>query len=267
MNSRKKNFYSWSFLLIIALIGLHYIGLLAPIENSIAFVLRPVSSGLHSLSTSIARTYLNFSTKKNLINEVDRLVIEYNLLKKENQRLKLLEEENSELKSLLNYSKQKEGRAIFSNIISKPRTLSYSGAGVIIDKGIKDGIIEGLAVVNSSGMLLGKIVKVSNNISEVCLITEKDCEFAVMGENSHQTSGITIGELNLITKMNYIPQTETINLMDTIITSGLESTVPPGIIVGRVIQIFQKSNDVWKSAIIEPSSDINKASIVSIILP
>lgn len=263
----QKKIYFRPIVITIILIILHYLNILTPLENGVMIVLRPFLSGISHVSSSIAKTHSNLTTKVDLSEKLDKLKIENSLLIRENQRLKYIKQENNKLRSFVNFKASLEESLMLANVISTPTANSPINSRVILDKGIKDGIIHGLAVVDSNGMMIGKIIDLKNHTAKICLITEKNCELAVMIQGDQITSGISNGELNLITKMNYIPQTQPIELEDIVVTSGLESNIPAGLIIGNVVQIFQESNDVWKSAIIEPKSKLDNIGIVAIILP
>jgi rod shape-determining protein MreC len=68
-------------------------------------------------------------------------------------------------------------------------------------------------------------------------------------------------------KMNYIPQLEKISPGDMVISSGLERSIPRGLLIGKVTQVHNTSNGVWQTATIEPISNLDKLTIVSIIIP
>ena len=264
---RHNKTYLRATIIVIVLIMLHFLHILSPIESGLTLVLKPFLGGLRNASTNITKKYQDLNQKTNLTNELDRIKVENSLLLRENQRLKYLRQENAKLRSFVSFKASKELSLTLTNVISVQQATSLINTSILLDKGIKDGIIHGLAVIDASGMMVGRITDLTNYTSKICLITEKNCEFAVMIQGSRNTSGISNGELNLISKMNYIPQTQLVNLGDIVVTSGLESNIPAGLILGSIVQIFQESNDVWKSAIIEPKSAVDNIGILAIVMP
>ena len=67
--------------------------------------------------------------------------------------------------------------------------------------------------------------------------------------------------------MNYIPQSEKINNNDVVITSGLGGNIPRGLVVGKVSQINNRSNEIWQDVNIEPLFNINTLTIVTVLIP
>ena len=147
-----------------------------------------------------------------------------------------------------------------SDLTSIPQT-------IMIDKGKHDGLYPGLAVVSSEGIIVGKIVEVKDEISEVFLSNNSECKLAATLLNESKTSGITEGDLGLTIKMNFIPQDIDIKIGDIVVTSGLEQPIPRGLVIGSVLGVDKENNELWQTATIEPLLDAGALTIVSVILP
>lgn len=251
------------------LIFLHFTNILQPAENAIIFVLNPIGSKLYSFSSSIRSYYNQSKENKNLVNEVDILEKEINKILSENARLKLLEKENKSLREYLSFFDNHNYNFKLANIISYGDINSAEQKRTIfvIDKGANDGISVGFPVVDENGVIVGKISKVEDKISEVSLTTNPFCKLAATTNKIDQARGLTEGNLGLTINMNYISQEDNIEVNDIVITSGLDEKVPAGLLIGRVIKVERKSNDVWQSAVIEPLVDAENLNIVSVIIP
>ena len=261
---------------ILLLIFLHYAKLLSPLESFLNQSLKPIFSGFYSLSADLNKTYLDKTAKQDLAAELKQAEEKVNQLIAENVKLRFLEEENSVLRKHLNFLNKDNRRYLIANIISRGEltgSSGESGQSAVIDKGSADGLFAGLAVVSSTamgtssqGVIIGKIANVKEHIAEIYLVTNKNSKLAasIFGEN--KTSGIASGELGLTIKMNFIPQTENIKEGDIVATSGLEQSIPRGLVIGRVTKVNKENNEVWQSATIEPLVDLDTLSIVSILL-
>jgi len=257
--------------LYIAVIGLliffHKIKVLSPIENKIINILNPVNTKLYSISSRLKLFYNKHIDQRDLYSLNQELKQKNNQLIIENSKLKSLKKENQTLRNYLSFLEKKEFDYVLANLISKSNDnfSDLNGEYITLNKGKKDDIQKGLAVVDDSGAVIGKIIKVDENISKACLITNKNCKLAVSIQNEESTAGITEGELGLAIKINFIPLVENIDINDTIITSGLEENIPYGLTVGKVIKVNKDNNNIWQDAIIEPLVDFNNLTIVSII--
>lgn len=261
---------------ILLLLVLHYSRLLNPVESVLAKGLNPIFKVFYSFSSGIGQTYLNQTAKVDLAAKLKEADETINRLTAENVELKFLKEENLTLRKQLNFLANSGKRYLMANIISRGELQGEPGdsRSVLIDKGAKDGLFAGLAVVSSSGsgdqsqgVIIGKIVNVKDNLSEIYLVTDKNCKLAaaILGET--KTSGIVAGELGLTIKMEFISQTENIKEGDLVATSGLEQNIPRGLVIGRVTKVIKENNEVWQSATIEPQIDLASLSVISVLLP
>ncbi len=248
---------------------LHFIGILSPLESKIVYFLNPLFSTFYKFGSQINIFYKQQQDKRNLGDLLKDCKIEIERLTAENAKLKILEEENEKLRKYLNFSQKTNLNYILANVISRNDVINYSDYDkfLLIDKGKDDGLVDGLIVINENGIVVGKIVKTKSHTSKVSLLISRDCKIAATILNDDKTSGITEGELGLTVKMNFIPQTENLNIGDIVITSGLEKNIPRGLVIGRISQIEKESNEVWQNATLEPIIDFDDLTIVAVILP
>ena len=261
---------------ILLLLFLHYSKLLNPLESFLAQGLKPVFKIFYSFSSGLSQTYFDQTAKIDLAAELKKARETINQLTAENVELKFLKEENSALRKQLNFLAKSGERYLMANIISRGELTGgmADSRSVVIDKGLRDGLFPGLAVVSfvspggsGQGVIIGKIVNIKDNLAEIYLITNKNCKLAAAILGEKKTSGIVSGELGLTIKMDFIPQTENIKEGDLVATSGLERNIPRGLLIGRVTRVIKENNQVWQSATIEPQINLDSLSVVSILLP
>lgn len=262
-----KNFFS--FVAVIALlIFFHLLGVLNGIENFLIRTINPVLSIFYSSGNYLQNNPNEEKDKQELLSILNKLQEENNELIAANAMLKVKEEENKELRSYLDFLSEKEYSFVLANVISKKGLdLFGSGQEIFVNKGTRDGLRNGLAVVDNQGIVIGKVISVKDSLSEICLTANNNCKFAVSSQNNSSTSGVSQGDLGITIKMNFIPQTEEIKTGDVIITSGLETDIPRGLVLGRISEVYKESNDVWQSATITPLSASENLNIVSVLLP
>ncbi|MDD4900583.1 MAG: rod shape-determining protein MreC [Patescibacteria group bacterium] len=268
--------YTTIIAVIALLIFLHYAKILSPLELYLNQGLRPIYKIFYSVSSNIKQTYQSQTDKTDLASELNQARETINRLMAENVELRFLEKENQVLREQLNFLSKNNRRYVMANIISRGdlENGAKNSQAVVIDKGLKDGLSPGLAVVSASslatssrGVIIGKISNVKDDISEIRLVTDEKCKLAaaILGDN--KTIGVTSGELGLTIKMDFIPQTENIKAGDLAATSGLEQNIPRGLLIGRVVKVDKENNQVWQSAIIEPQIGLDSLSVVSVLLP
>jgi rod shape-determining protein MreC len=182
--------------------------------------------------------------------------------------LRLLEEENQILKKELKFFENNSYNFVAARIIGKDSTASDT---FILNKGSRDGIKVGLPVVIDEGILVGKIVKVEEGISNFLLLTDNNSKVAaaVLQNNMDfsKTNGIVTGEHGLSMKMEFIPKDVNLGEGDIVITSGLEKDIPRGLVIGKIDRVINEEGLVFQSAIVKQMARVDDLSIVSILLP
>lgn len=253
---------------IALLIFLHFTKITAAAESFIGNVLSPLFKNVYSFSSYLRSGYNLKTDRRDLAKSIKILKEEVAGLTVENARLKAAENENKILREYLNFSVKNNSSLVLANIISRSGlNLLKLDQPVIIDKGARDGLEEGMAVLDSQGVVVGKVTSVKDGFSEICLINSETCKFAAAVSGGNKTSGVAGGELGLTVKMNFIPQTENIKEGDIIVTSGLEEGVPASLVIGKVSRISKESNELWQNATLESLADVENLTIVSILLP
>ncbi len=130
-----------------------------------------------------------------------------------------------------------------------------------INKGTNSNIEKGQAVINEKG-LIGIINKVSNNSSEVNLITNPNTSISVKVNNSY---GILTTKDNKLIVKNIKTNNE-IKEGEQVFTSGL-TDIPEGILVGTVKSVTKSSLELEYILEITSAIDIYNLSYVGVVLP
>ena len=179
-----------------------------------------------------------------------------------------LEKEIKELKDTLELNKTlTEYDPVNATILS--RNKSYWFNTITIDKGKSSGIRNNMAVITKNG-LIGKINKVSDNSSEVKLITSDDVNYKVsvaIKTNEVDNYAILNGydkETGLI-KATGIDKTTPVNMGDVVLTSGLGGMFPGGIYIGVVDKIESDKYNLSKTIYIKTNQNFNDIHYVTIL--
>jgi rod shape-determining protein MreC len=260
---------SWLWLLpLFLLIILHSVGALSPLENLAIKASSPLAGFLYKKGSLTRSSYEN-TQKKDVFAELAASQQEVSRLTVQNANYKELEEENIRLKAQLSFLSINKYKNVMANVISQDLIfdIQEGDQDIVIDKGLKDGVRNGLGVINENGVVIGKVLEARDSLSKVCLTTNRSCKFAATIQNQERTMGITEGDLGLTIKMNFIPQSDKIVMGDTVITSGLGGNIPRGLVIGKVSQINNQSNEIWQDVNIEPLLNLNTLTIVSVLIP
>ena len=129
-----------------------------------------------------------------------------------------------------------------------------------IDRGSDDGLRHGMPVVTQQG-LVGRIDAVTAGAARVQLITDSNTAVNVRLESSG-IEAMLVGSVTGEVSLQMVPQNVTLKPGELILTSGLGGNYPPGIVVGQVVTVRKRENDLFQTASIQPAADLTNLPAV-----
>lgn len=175
-----------------------------------------------------------------------------------------IKKENDELKKTLKIEKSlTDYELYYATVIERNNAYWYDT--ITINKGKKDGIEEGMAVVDSYG-LVGSISKVSNNTSIVKLITNSDKynEFSAKITGTKEVNKV-ISVSNNKLQIKGISKDLKIAVGDKVVTNGLSNKFPSGLLIGEIISLEEDSYGISNKATIKLASNIENLRFVAVL--
>ncbi|MGH7774921.1 MAG: rod shape-determining protein MreC [Candidatus Binatia bacterium] len=166
------------------------------------------------------------------------------VLELEAERNRLLEAEatNQRLRALLEFRSQLPSGSVTAAVIGNSGSTWFHS--FILNKGSADGVAKGMAVVSPLGVV-GQVVAVTPRSSKVLLITDHHSGVDVVVQRS-RARGIVSGSLDNGPLMKYVKRSEDVQEGDRLITSGLDSVFPKGLMVGTVVKVRKKSHGLFQ---------------------
>jgi len=239
---------------------------LQPFEDLALRFVVPVQGKLTSLANSLSDLTQTTRDLRELRRRNEDLQSLADSLMIENVRLKEIESENETLRRLLNFTQANpthsyKAAEVKGRVIGRDPSnfLSY----LIIDLGSQQGIEKGMPVVAERG-LVGRITDVGSNWAKVMLIIDPSSSVNALIQSSRAT-GVVEGHVGGSLVMKYIPQGETVNVNDIVLTSGLGGNFPKKLIIGQVTTVQQRDIEMFQEAHIRPTVDFNNLEIVLVI--
>ena len=210
-----------------------------------------------------------------VFNEKQDLYEKYTKLKEKVEKTDLyyaqieeLQKEVTELKSTLDLnSTLSEYSYVNATVVN--RNVGYWYNSFTIDKGSKNGVKEGDAVITNEG-LIGKIVNVSNFSSTVKLLTSDEISNKIsikITSDDNKYYGLLVGyDVNSnIYKIEGITDSDKIKEGDVVTTTGLTDYFPSGILIGHVSKVVKDEYDLNSIIEVKPSVSFNDVSIVTVL--
>jgi rod shape-determining protein MreC len=248
---------------VVLLIFLHYIGLIKPIENLAVRILAPIQHRIYAWGADFNSLYASLSVSRDLVEVNKELEAEIESLTVANAQLKILLTESQALSDQTDFLTAAGFEAVQAKVIGKNPEPNLQA--IILNKGLVDGIRVDLPLVVAEGIMVGKISKVKANSSEAILINDSRSRIAAMVQNETESKGVIVGEHSLSLKMELIPQNEEVKADDVVVTSGLEPTIPRGLVIGKISRVQTEPNSFWQTAWLQSLVKIDNLTIVSIL--
>ena len=238
--------------------------LLFKLKDQIDEVALPIQSKVYNVANRAISI-------KDIIFSYEEIIAENENLKKENMELKIQKERNQKIheenERLLKLLEMKENSIYKGNL--KFARVSFSDINnlnnkIFIDLGSKDGIKTDMIAVYSD-YLVGKIVEVHDNYSEVELITNPNS--IISAKTMGDILGIARGSDEEDGSLYFQPSIVEDNLKegDEITTSGISDIYPESIKIGKISKIDNKENYSYKMVTIKPgfeSKDLREVIII-----
>ncbi len=187
------------------------------------------------------------------------------MLSKRELERQVLEEENNRLRTLLRMKQQNFPDAIVAEVVG--RDLRDWFHAVTINKGSDDGIVPSAAVVagwKDRPVLVGRVLETGPGLSKILLLTDAVSAVSVTVARIQDT-GLLEGRNKPWLSLNYLSIHSMIQPEDEIVTAGLGGIFPPGIPVGKVLEVGNTPDGFFKEARVWPFSDFGSLREVLIL--
>lgn len=228
-------------------------------KKLVFYITNPISFGIYNTSKNIGKQFhfifqARFAAQENkaLKEQTGKLFAENAILRK-----KL-----SETEAMLSQESHLDPNTY--NLI--PARLIGLGRYLKIDQGSNSGIKTGQAVV-FEGNFVGKIISVSERASNVQLLTDPDSKVAAFSQGLEgKAKGVMVGQFGTEIILDKILHEEKVAIGDLVYSEGLEGFLPRGLLLGKVTQVLERENQVFKQAKVQFIFDIRDLELVFVIL-
>ncbi len=261
MNTRKNIFIA--VFVVGLLLVLHYVGLLRTPEEWLRLLLLKPLSDLQGLNVQVADQYRFFKDKKEFFDSYNTCQNQLAKVQITDAQTKLLTQENEQLRKILSFERREKTTSTLAYVIGKE--INVVDQVLIIDKGEKEGIRVGQPVVAGDGVLVGVINHTTPNTAMFRLISDNQSRIASTVLSRDHSIGVVEGGYGISLRMTLIPRDEIILVGDEVVSSGLEQNIPRGLMIGSVTAVENEPYQPFQQAIITPTLNLNKLTVVGIL--
>jgi len=193
-----------------------------------------------------------FYSKKALLEENKALRQELESLKVLQARLKEAEKENTRLKDLLQFKESSAGEYKVAKVIGRNPQKWFSTLTVSL--GTSDGVMQDAPVVSRSG-LVGRILFSYDQTSTVLLLSDAESGAGAIINRSRDYGVVLGGHGPDRLVMRFFSRDADVIPGDLVLTSGMGSVYPAGILIGKVIKVYTPKPGLVKECYVKPATD------------
>ena len=247
---------------LIITIDYHDKGFFGLVKDTGAMLFKPINYGINNTFNHLTNYFHTFIEvekirKENLeLRNKNQTIIQENAIAKEklaayDRLIKMVE-----FKEYYSYD------MIGAQVIGRePNNWFHS---IIIDRGVEDEVKVDMGIATHMG-LVGKVIQAEQNTSKVLLLLDQGCSVGAMIQRSREIGVIKGGTDGIYCYLNYIAHDADIKENDIVVTSGMGSSVPKGIRIGRVVAIKKEKHDLFQRILVRPEVDFNKLEEVFVL--
>ena len=187
-----------------------------------------------------------------------------------------IEVENTQLRELLNFVAANPSLHAYvgGDVIGQSSLIEGDVVGedpnpyisfLVINRGDREGLKVGMPVVAGGGRLVGRVAEVYPRWSKVQLLIDPGSRVNGVVQVSRAT-GLAAGQPDGSLFLEQVPQSELVDVGDTVVTSGRGGLMPKGLIIGQVSDIEKLDIDLYQRALLRPAVDFGRLEVVLILI-
>lgn len=178
-------------------------------------------------------------------------------------RQKSLENENKQLRALLELKQHQNSKSYVADIIHTTRD-AFSRR-VLISKGQQNGVEPGMVVIDNLG-LIGQVYRVYEFTSEVVLITDKNQQVPVQVQRTGQRAVLAGAGVESL-ELRYVAANADIQVGDVLATSGLDGIYVAGMPAAKVVTINRQNATGFAEIRCIPLAGVERRGEILILTP
>jgi rod shape-determining protein MreC len=213
-----------------------------------------------ALSWSVSR----FTSRQNLLEDNEALTSQITLMNEQLQRFQILQQENQNLRKLLDAPVQQEMHKMIAQLMAVDNN-PYSHQ-IVINKGAIDGVYTGQSVLDESG-IIGQVIEVGTTNSRVLLISDVTHAIPARISRNNVTLIVSgIGDVNELS-LEHVPHSTDMKEGDLLISSGLGNVFIQGYPIGVISSIVRDESQPFAQVKVVPSAQLDRIKYLLLLWP
>ena len=182
-------------------------------------------------------------------------------LQRENDQMREMVLSHERLRKLLQFRETLSSTLVAAEVVGRDPSSWFKS--VTINKGEKDGVRKGMAVISPEGVI-GQILKTAPSHSVVLLVTDYNSAIDSIIQRTRAKAIVEGGGENRC-QLKYLLRTEDVVAGDRVVTSGLGGNFPKGLMIGEIRKVDKKGHGIFQYAELVPGVDFTRLEEVLVI--
>ncbi len=221
----------------------------------------PFQKGSTFVIQKVKGVFQNYFFLVHLQRENERLKKRMADLQRENDQMRGMVLAHERLRKLLQFRETLSSTAIAAEVVGRDPSSWFKS--VTINKGEKEGVRKGMAVISPEGVI-GQILKTAPSHSVVLLVTDYNSAIDSIVQRTRAKAIVEGGGENRC-QLKYLLRAEDVVAGDRVVTSGLGGNFPKGLMIGEIKRVDKKGHGIFQYAELVPSVDFTRLEEVLII--
>lgn len=236
---------------------------ISPVDHVAMSVTAPFAAVINGAANGVGDTVSGFMNAGQIQAENTKLRRQNGLLIGQLIKLQSQSRDDAKLRRMLNFE---DGN---SHMDYLPARVIYSeptglGSFIVINKGSRDGLREGMTVVDPNGYFVGSITDLTFNSARVLLMLSPSNSVAAMDVET-QAQGLVEGRYAGGPELKYVLTGSKLRVNNLIVTQGQANLYPRNLLMGQVISVSRSPQGVFQTAQIRPAANFAHLEIVQVI--
>ncbi len=271
-----------------------------PVQNLSLTITAPLESGLRDVASPIDDIVEGVFDHGDLVRENERLRQELERLQGQRASQQDAQQRVAVLQEALGVKQDRpEDKLLAASVIAQePSGLKRE---IAIDRGLSDGVDEGMVVLSRNGSLVGTVSRVYKDFAWVRLVTDPDSAINAQvnaSASAPQTpapqasatpafptatpgvatspgggapgaspvGGVAVGDLRQGVVLDLLPSDSPITQGDLVVTSGLGGNYPRALLIGSIKKIEERPQAPFQAASVQPAASLSSLDTVLVLI-
>lgn len=232
-----------------------------PAGRVVVELLSPLQRGVVGAADAVAGVWHGYINLVGVRQQNERLRAEVRRLQAEIVRYREDRLASGRLSKLLAFKEAAGLDLLSAQVVGRSATPWFRT--VMIDRGSRDGVVRGMAVVVPEGVV-GRVISVSGGHAKVLLANDRNSAIDALVQRS-RVQAIFVGTGDGMGALKYAARRDDLRRGDLVVSSGLGGVFPKGLPLGVVEEVATERAGVFKAVRVRPTVDFGSLEEVMLV--